>query len=254
MKFKNTFEYKLIYIFRINDNAHKDVLKIGEATIHTKKKYNELVNNCTELNQAAKERINSYTNTAGIKYELLHTEVAVREIEKNGENIIEAFSDHDVHSVLNKSGIKREKINSTTGKEWYKVDLETSKNAIIAVKENRKSLLANQITKEVNPIIFRPEQEKAIKETIKQFKEGSSMLWNAKMRFGKTLTALQVVKQMEFSKTIIITHRPVVDKGWFEDFKKIFYDRQDYHYSSNGYGEETKELLKKKEKFIYFIQ
>ena len=252
MKFKNTFEYKLIYIFRINDNAHKDVLKIGEATIHTKKKYNELVNNCTELNQAAKERINSYTNTAGIKYELLHTEVAVREIEKNGENIIEAFSDHDVHSVLNKSGIKREKINSTTGKEWYKVDLETSKNAIIAVKENRKSLLANQITKEVNPIIFRPEQEKAIKETIKQFKEGSSMLWNAKMRFGKTLTALQVVKQMEFSKTIIITHRPVVDKGWFEDFNKIFYDRQDYHYSSNGYGEETKELLKKKEKFICF--
>ena len=79
MEFENTFEYKLIYIFRINDTAHKGVLKIGEATVHTQKEYTKLANNCTELNQAAKERINSYTNTAGIKYELLHTEIAVKE-------------------------------------------------------------------------------------------------------------------------------------------------------------------------------
>lgn len=42
-KFENTFEYKLIYIFRINDNAHKGCLKIGDATIHTTKSYNELI-------------------------------------------------------------------------------------------------------------------------------------------------------------------------------------------------------------------
>lgn len=143
MEFINTFEYKLIYVFRINDEAHKGVLKIGEATIHTNKKYEELANNCTELNQAAKERINSYTNTAGIKYELLHTEVAVKEFIRDREKIVKAFSDHDVHNVLIKSGIEKKKINNTTGKEWYKVDLETAKNAIIAVKNNRKSLDAN---------------------------------------------------------------------------------------------------------------
>lgn len=252
MEFKNTFEYKLIYVFRINDTAHEGVLKIGEATIHTKKEYTQLSNNCTELNQAAKERINSYTNTAGIKYELLHTEIAVKKYEEDGEVYIKAFSDHDVHNVLSKSGIECKKINNTTGKEWFEVDLETAKNAIKAVKENRKALSANQITGDKNPIIFRPEQEKAIRETIKQFGVGSSMLWNAKMRFGKTLTALQVVKEMEFKKTIIITHRPVVDNGWYEDFNKIFYDRKDYHYSSNGYGEETKDLLRKNEKFICF--
>lgn len=252
MEFKNTFEYKLIYVFRINDTAHKGVLKIGEATIHTKKEYTQLSNNCTELNQAAKERINSYTNTAGIKYELLHTEIAVKKYEEDGEVYIKSFSDHDVHNVLSKSGIECKKINNTTGKEWFEVDLETAKNAIKAVKENRKALSASQITEDMNPIIFRPEQEKAIKETIRQFNIGSSMLWNAKMRFGKTLTALQVVKEMEFKKTIIITHRPVVDNGWYEDFNKIFYDRADYHYSSNGYGEETNDLLKKNEKFICF--
>ncbi len=135
MDFKNTFEYKLIYVFRINDDAHNGVLKIGEATIHTKKVYIELANNCTELNQAAKERINSYTNTAGVKYELLHTEVAVKRYEEDGEVYIKAFSDHDVHNVLNKSGIKSKRINNTTGKEWFKVDLETAKNAITAVKK-----------------------------------------------------------------------------------------------------------------------
>ncbi len=38
------------------------------------------------------------------------------------------------------------------------------------------------------------------------------MLWFAKMRFGKTLSALQVVKEHEFTRTLILTHRPVVDK------------------------------------------
>mgnify|MGYP000152198450 FL=1 len=60
------------------------------------------------------------------------------------------------------------------------------------------------------------------------------MLWNAKMRFGKTLSALQEVKDMDFSRTLILTHRPVVDSGWFEDFGKIFYDRRDFAYGSKN--------------------
>lgn len=54
------------------------------------------------------------------------------------------------------------------------------------------------------------------------------MLWNAKMRFGKTVSALEVIRQCKFNKTIIITHRPVVDKGWEEDFNKIFIMKKFY--------------------------
>src|SRR5690606_42022776 len=68
------------------------------------------------------------------------------------------------------------------------------------------------------------EQKEAIEKTGKQFKKGNEMLWFAKMRFGKTLSALQVVKDHDFTRTLILTHRPVVDKGWFEDFGKIFYE------------------------------
>ena len=76
-KFTSTFSYKLIYIFRINDEIHSGKLKIGEATVHTNKSLLELQPNSEELNEAAKNRINSYTSTAGIKYELLYTELAV---------------------------------------------------------------------------------------------------------------------------------------------------------------------------------
>lgn len=34
-EFKNTSGYKLIYIFSINDEAHKGCLKIGDTTIKT---------------------------------------------------------------------------------------------------------------------------------------------------------------------------------------------------------------------------
>ena len=44
------------------------------------------------------------------------------------------------------------------------------------------------------------------------------MLWNAKMRFGKTLSHYKLLKEMAFKRTIIITHRPVVSDGWFERF------------------------------------
>ena len=71
LKFQSSFEYKLIYVFRINDEAHRDVLKIGDATIKTDKDYTELRPSSTELNSAARARIDEYTRTAGISYQLL---------------------------------------------------------------------------------------------------------------------------------------------------------------------------------------
>lgn len=83
-QFKSTFDYKLIYVFRINDDNHKGLLKIGDATVHTSKPLSELVPNCKELNVAAKGRINTYTKTASIPYELLHTEIATYTVLDNG--------------------------------------------------------------------------------------------------------------------------------------------------------------------------
>ena len=247
--FNQTFSYKLIYVFRINDNKHNGLLKVGEATCTTTTSPENLLPNCKELNLAAKKRINQYTQTAGIEYELLYTELAIK---KNEKGKIVAFSDHDVHKVFERSNIKKH-IFDTQNKanEWYQTNLGTVKNAISEVKANRQSLLSNEITTTHDPIIFRPEQLKAIHDTKAQFRKGDRMLWNAKMRFGKTLTALQVAKEMGYKKTIILTHRPVVSDGWYEDFGKIFYNT-DYMFGSKTKGEKIQNLIDTDKSFVYF--
>ncbi|MBO4812271.1 MAG: Eco57I restriction-modification methylase domain-containing protein [Prevotella sp.] len=249
--FESSLKSKLIYVFAINDERHKDCLKIGETTID-EDDGSDLFNNAETLQKAAHNRIRQYTKTAGIAYQLLYTEVSI--FVRSG--MIMTFNDKQVHKVLERSGIKRKEFEGVSGAdEWFCCDLETVKKAISAVKRGEASLHPSDITQKQSPIIFRPEQESAINKTRKRFRKGNQMLWNAKMRFGKTLSALQVVKEEEFTRTIILTHRPVVDKGWFEDFAKIFYDRKDYHYGSKGNGElfeKLEELANKGCKYIYF--
>ena len=236
--FESSLKSKLIYVFAINDERHRDCLKIGETTIDEDDGSN-LFNNTEALQKAAHHRIRQYTNTAGIAYQLLYTEISI--FVRNG--MIMTFNDKQVHKVLERSGIKRKEFEGVSGAdEWYCCDLETVKKAIAAVKKGETSLHPSEITQGQSPIIFRPEQQEAINKTRKRFKKGNQMLWNAKMRFGKTLSALQVVKEEEFTRTLILTHRPVVDKGWFEDFGKIFYDRPNFHYGSRTNGE-TFEML-----------
>lgn len=251
MRFTSSLKLKLIYVFRINDAAHRGCLKIGEATCEDENVFG-LSPNSKALNEAARKRINQYTQTAGIAYNLLYTELTV--YNRGG---LRSFNDKEVHNVLERSGIKK-KVFDTVNKanEWFITDLETVKRAIAAVKAGRSSLSSAEVTREYSPIVFRPEQQEAISKTKKQFKKGNQMLWNAKMRFGKTLSALQVVKDMEFQRTLILTHRPVVDAGWFEDFGKIFYDRKDFAYGSKNNGESYSSLERQAEShglhYVYF--
>lgn len=250
--FKNAFEYKVVYVFTINDQDHKGLVKIGDATLHTDTSIDQLAPNSRELNQAALKRIKAYTNTAGLTPQLLHSEVAVRTIkEKDGSVRVEAFRDHHVHEVLKNSGINNVQLGESSGKEWFPVDVETAKKAIDAVKHNYANLSNTDVVKRA-PIIFRPEQAECITKVVKHFKKTDRFLINAKMRYGKTFVSLEIVKQCKFKKTIILTHRPVVDTGWYEDFTKIFYGKDDYIYGSKATGYTVDQLLASGKSFIYF--
>lgn len=261
MEYFSNLKAKLIYVFRIPDAAHSDCLKIGEATFEDGNI--TLPPNSSALNKAAKDRIDQYTKTAGITYELLHTEIAI--FVRDGK--IAAVNDKEVHEVLLRSGIKRKVFDKVNGaNEWFCCDLGTAKRAIAAVKEGRKALKGSEISVGQLPIQFRPEQREAIDKTLKQFRKGNQMLWNAKMRFGKTLSALQVVKERgqraeqekwtPFRRVLILTHRPVVDAGWFEDFGKIFYDSPLWAYGSKNKGDSFLSLeqraLRGEANYIYF--
>lgn len=245
-------KYHLIYLMRIPLESHRGLIKVGDTTIDALTP--NLANNSTELNAAANKRIKEYTQTAGINYELLHTELAIYRDDEG----VKGFDDHAVHDVLTRSGIKKHFFSEDiSADEWFECDLATAKNAITAVKEGRKSLLPSETSNSQGPIIFRPEQREAIDKTLRQFRRGKQMLWNAKMRFGKTLSALQMVKEYgNFRRILILTHRPVVDAGWYEDFKKIYYDTDEYAYGSKTNGE-TFELLERRAsrkecRYVYF--
>lgn len=232
MKYFSSLKLKLIYVFRINDAEHEGCLKIGEATCDDESVIG-LAPNSKPLNEAARKRINQYTQTAGIRYDLLHTELTL--YNRGG---LRSFNDKEVHAVLERSGVKRKVFDKENkANEWFMTSLDVVKRAIAAVKEGKESLFPGEVTNGRSPIVFRPEQREAIEKTERQFRKGNQMLWNAKMRFGKTLSALQVVKDMDFRRTLILTHRPVVDSGWFEDFGKIFYDRSDFAYGSKNNGD-----------------
>lgn len=224
----STTSYKLIYIFTIPDEAHKGLVKVGEASLHTTAKYSELTPNCEKLNLAAEKRIRQETYTAGVKFNLLWTQLATRlKTEINGDlqiTLVDGFHDHDVHDVLKNSGIEVKYPNGVKAREWFKCDVETAKRAIAAVIDHRAVLAENEKTfQPVAPVIeLREEQEKAVKDTLSYFANTDKVLWNCKMRFGKTLTAYELVRRGKFQKTIVVTHRPVVQDGWEEDHQKLF--------------------------------
>ncbi len=254
MQYYSTLKAKLIYIFTIPDEAHSGCVKIGEATLDEATNLT-LPPNCKELNAAARKRIDQYTKTAGIDYTLRHTELTVA---IHG-GMLTTFNDKAVHEVLLRSGIKRHDFShKNQGREWFECSVDTALAAIKAVKEGRFSIRANEITPIDDEIEFRPEQKEAIEKTVRKFQSGGkTMLWNAKMRFGKTLSALQVVKECRYHRTMILTHRPVVDKGWFEDFHKIFKLFDGYTYGSREMGEPFEVLEKVARKnpsqhYVYF--
>ena len=224
--YEATTSYKLIYIFCVHDRDHEGMLKVGDASVDTALLPLQILPNSSILNQAAKARINQYSVTLGITPHILYTELAVKEtVDEDGRKSLESFRDYDVHKVLTNSGIEKVHPNDTNANEWFKTDLQTVKNAITAVKEGRKSLRGSEIT-DISKveIILREEQEDAIHKTIEVFKHGDQMLWNAKMRYGKTITALSLVKREldKYKKTLIITHRPVVESGWRDDYNLVF--------------------------------
>lgn len=246
-----TAERKFIYIQTVENedglfNAFEGTHKIGEGTISQEDVEADWSPNSDFLRKIAPKRINQYMKTSGLPYILGWVELAYKKSTKTW------FHDYDVHAVLRRSGIPNaEKLE---GKEWFKTDLETAKLAIKAVKEGRNYINSSIEESFIDgvEIQLRPEQENAVKQTQKVFRDKDRMLWNAKMRFGKTLTALQLVKNEQFQRVLIVTHRPVVSDSWFDDFKKMRMNDAGYDFGSINKGEKLETLKRSDKPFIYF--
>lgn len=236
--YEPTMSYRLIYIFAIHDKDHEGYLKIGDTTFDSTKSYKQLPPNCEELNQAARDRIDDYTKTAMVAYDLQYTELARKVVTfSDGEVETSLFRDKRVHEVLYRSGYTSKNFwFSDRTSEWFEVPLSVAIRAIQAVKEGRTALTAAEKSEgqisflpqtvpaapKKRAITLRDEQMDCVNRTLTIFRKQNSMLWNCKMRFGKTVTAYALVKKANYQKVIVVTHRPVVEDGWRNDFDLIF--------------------------------
>lgn len=239
-------ERKLVYVQTANNSdgmwpAYEGLEKIGEASSPEYEMETDWSPNSNYLRQVADKRIKQYMKTSGVPYMLEWAELAWNKKKH------EWFHDYDVHEVLQRSHY--DKGDKVTGAEWFKIDLETAKKAIAAVKEGKSAIDGPQ---QENQIILRPEQKKAVEQTQKIFKKPGKMLWNAKMRFGKTVAALQLIKEEKYKKVLIMTHRPVVSDSWFTDFGKMEMRKAGYQYGSKNKGEQLGYLVESENPFIYF--
>lgn len=158
--------------------------------------------------QDVRRRIEQQTHTAGIRWELCWQDNAMY---KDGSG--QYFTDHDFHDYL--EGVK--KVKREPGTEWFQIDSDCSQIFF-------NSFASRKTEKPVDGSTYqlRREQQEAVARTKAYFEQGGEeFLWNAKPRFGKTLSAYDLVVQMGFTNVLIVTNRPSIANSWAEDFRKF---------------------------------
>ncbi len=121
------------------------------------------------------------------------------------------FRDHDVHKALVAAGVRKDQ-------EWFEATKEEVQAAVVAVRNGSQYDSAR-----TGDFPMRPEQEQAVAQTAGYFRshdgdgKAPKVLWNAKMRFGKTFTAYQLAREMGWERILVLTYKPAVQTAWRED-------------------------------------
>jgi hypothetical protein len=193
----------IIYVWKHLENSCPNDLigasKIGEAD-ETKSGYENL-----SIEQIARKRIEQYTKTAGVNYELLYY----------GQH---NCTDKQVHEKLSQRGIRRIVANNT-GDEWFPTqDLNEIKSAIIHAETGKYFGPDRTLTYKPRPL----SQDKAIDFLLNLKNTGhKKALINAKCRFGKTVTSYWFAKQAKCKSVLIMSYMPGnVKSSWRNDCQK----------------------------------
>ena len=60
------------------------------------------------------------------------------------------------------------------------------------------------------------------------------VLWNAKPRFGKTLTTYDLMRRMDVRRVLIVTNRPAIANSWYDDFQRFIGHQTTYQFVSES--------------------
>lgn len=164
--------------------------------------------------QDVRERIKQQTHTADVQWHLEWSGNAT------WEHRAGTFHDTDFHAYLEKQGIERE-----PKKEWFKISGEESHQQFYRFRDTDGVL----DTPGAASYTLRAEQQRAVEQTAAFARahwdeggaRGGEFLWNAKPRFGKTLTAYDLCRSIGAQKVLIVTNRPAIANSWYDDYVKF---------------------------------
>ncbi len=169
-------------------------------------------------------RIKQQTQTANIDYLKLWAKPA-----KKTNSLEEWFKDTDFHAYLR----KYKKVEQRPSTEWFFYN-GTPEKALADFNDFRADK-RSQSTENLD-YQLRAEQKAAIEQTLHYAKNNpqGEFLWNAKPRFGKTLTTYDFARQLDAHKVLIVTNRPAIANSWFDDFEKFIAWQTDFAFVSTS--------------------
>lgn len=170
-----------------------------------------------ETKNGVERRIRQQVHTAWIDYELQWQDNALY---KDGSG--EYFRDHDFHDFLE----RHKRVERNPGTEWFRIDGPRSLlyfNEFASRKYPRMEIGSSYV--------LRDKQEEAVRLTLDYMRRTTSsdaamrkFLWNAKPRFGKTLTTYELIRRMKGDKplnVLIVTNRPSIANSWYDDYERF---------------------------------
>ena len=194
--------------------------------------------------QTADKRVGQQTHTADVE---THLEWQGNAIYDDGSG--DTFRDEDFHRFL----ARNKKIERTPGTEWFHITGPVSHDYFNEFRTTRGILSTG---KTAIPYNLRDEQQYAVSTTADYAKlhDQAEFLWNAKPRFGKTLTAYDLCKQMAAKNILIVTNRPAIANSWYEDYKKFLGQESGYYFVSHVDALANKEFVLTREQYTNLIR
>ena len=165
------------------------------------------------------------------------------------------FTDKEFHTYLVKNDIKRmnPEPDAEGCPEWFYISGDES-FALFSKFRRDKGVLQ---TLGVVPYVLRKEQKDAVEQTKNYFLDNShkaECLWNAKPRFGKTLSTYDLCKELpNIEKVLIVTNRPAIANSWYDDYVKFMGTESGFYFVSNVDGLKGKKYVLSREKYLDLV-
>lgn len=186
-------------------------------------------------------RIREQTHTAGLSPQIEWEKFAVYTTAPAG-----TFTDRNFHAYLKKLGIERKK-----GTEWFRIDPKEAKADFNDFAENHGNLDDSHADGAI-PYTLRDEQAQAVQKAKAYFEshEKGEFLWNAKPRFGKTLSAYDLCRQLDAKNILIVTNRPAIANSWYDDYETFLGPSSGYLFVSGVDGLQEKPFVLSREEYL----